>query len=52
MGASKWEVLLVFPAASSPNMSKRISLDPNSLPIIFETCPPMITVLFCEVLIQ
>ena len=49
---SEKEVLLVFPAASSPNMSKRISLDPNSLPIIFETCPPMITVLFCEVLDQ
>ena len=38
--------LLVFPAASSPNMSNRISLDPNSLPIIFETCPPIVAVMF------
>ena len=34
--------LLVFPAASSPSISKRISLEPKSLPIIFETCPPIV----------
>ena len=42
--------LLVFPAASSPNMSNRISLDPNSLPMIFETCPPIVAVMLCCVL--
>lgn len=29
--------LLVLPAASSPSMSRRISLEPKSLPIILET---------------
>ena len=33
--------ILVFPAASNPSMSRRISLDPKILPMIFETCPPM-----------
>ncbi len=32
---------LVFPAASNPNMSNRISLDPKILPIILEIWPPM-----------
>lgn len=31
-------------------MSNRISLDPNILPIIFETCPPIIAVMYCCVL--
>ena len=34
--------LLVFPAASRPNMSRRISFDPKILPIILETWPPMV----------
>ena len=34
--------VLVFPAASSPSMRRRISLDPKILPIILETCPPML----------
>lgn len=36
---------LVFPAASKPSMSRRISLDPKILPMIFETEPPMIVML-------
>ena len=32
---------LVFPAASKPSMSRRISLDPKILLMIFETEPPM-----------
>ena len=36
--------ILVFPAASNPSMSRRISLDPKILFIIFDTCPPMATV--------
>ena len=32
---------LVFPAASKPSMSRRISLDPKILPMIFETEPPI-----------
>ena len=33
--------ILVFPAASSPSMSRRISLDPKILPIIFDIWPPI-----------
>lgn len=33
---------LVFPAASSPNINRRISFDPKILPITFETCPPIV----------
>ena len=33
---------LVFPAASKPSMSRRISLDPKILPMIFETEPPIV----------
>ena len=40
----RWQFLLVFPAASSPSMRSRISLEPKSLPMIFETCPPMVFV--------
>ena len=36
------EDLLVFPAASKPSMSRRISLDPKILLIILETEPPMV----------
>lgn len=36
--------LLVFPAASSPNISSRISFDPKILPIILDICPPMLAV--------
>lgn len=36
-----WVDELVFPAASSPSMSRRISLDPKILPIIFDICPPI-----------
>lgn len=36
------ENVLVFPAASSPSMRRRISLDPKILPMILETCPPML----------
>jgi hypothetical protein len=32
---------LVFPAASSPSIRRRISLDPKTLLINLETCPPM-----------
>lgn len=40
-----WEEdVLVFPAASRPNMSRRISLDPKILPMIFDTCPPILAV--------
>ena len=39
------DYLLVFPAASSPSMRRRISLEPKILPIIFETWPPMAAVL-------
>lgn len=35
--------ILVFPAASNPNMSNRISFDPKIFPIILEICPPMMT---------
>lgn len=34
--------LLVFPAASRPSMSRRISRDPKILPMIFETEPPIV----------
>lgn len=34
--------LLVLPAASNPSISKRISLEPKSLPMIFETEPPIL----------
>lgn len=37
-------VLLVFPAASSPSISRRISLDPKILPIIFEIEAPIVAV--------
>ena len=37
--------VLVLPAASSPSMSKRISLDPKILPIILDMEPPMMRVL-------
>lgn len=36
---------LVFPAASKPSMSRRISLDPKILPMIFETEPPIVLAL-------
>ena len=36
--------LLVFPAASRPSMSRRISFDPKILPIILEICPPIFAV--------
>jgi hypothetical protein len=36
--------LLVFPAASRPNISSRISFDPKILPIILDICPPMLAV--------
>ena len=36
---------LVFPAASKPSMSRRISLDPKILPMIFETEPPIVVML-------
>ena len=35
--------VLVFPAASSPSMSSRISFDPKILAIILDICPPMVT---------
>ena len=39
---------LVFPAASKPSMSRRISLDPKILPMIFETEPPIaVTLMAC-----
>jgi len=34
--------VLVFPAASRPSMSNRISLDPKILPSIFDNCPPIV----------
>lgn len=34
---------LVFPAASKPSMSRRISRDPKILPMIFETEPPIVS---------
>ena len=34
--------ILVFPAASKPSMSRRISLDPKIFPMIFDTCPPIL----------
>ena len=40
--SSSDENLLVFPAASKPSMSRRISLDPKILPMIFETWPPIL----------
>ena len=36
--------ILVFPAASSPSINKRISFDPKILFITFDIDPPMITV--------
>jgi hypothetical protein len=36
--------LLVFPAASRPSISRRISFDPKILPIILEICPPILAV--------
>jgi hypothetical protein len=39
-------VLLVFPAASRPSISRRISLDPKILPIIFEIEAPMTAVMW------
>lgn len=35
------DLVLVFPAASKPSMSRRISFDPKILPIILEIWPPM-----------
>lgn len=40
-GLEVWVDELVFPAASSPSMSRRISLDPKILPITFDICPPI-----------
>ena len=40
--------LLVLPAASSPSMSRRISLEPKSLPMIFETEPPILVLSLTE----
>ena len=37
--------LLVFPAASNPSMSRRISRDPKILPMILETEPPIAVVI-------
>lgn len=37
--------LLVLPAASSPNISSRISFEPKILPIILDICPPMLAVM-------
>lgn len=42
IGRSEEGDVLVFPAASSPSMRRRISLDPKILPMILETCPPML----------
>ena len=41
----KFVDLLVFPAASRPSISRRISFDPKILPIILEICPPIFAVL-------
>ena len=41
-----WVDILVFPAASRPNISRRISLDPKTLAIILEIDPPMVWMLF------
>ena len=41
MGLGSEVNILVFPAASKPSMSRRISLDPKILPMIFETEPPI-----------
>lgn len=41
MGLGSEGNILVFPAASKPSMSRRISLDPKILPMIFETEPPI-----------
>ena len=38
--------ILVLPAASSPSISSRISLDPKILFIIFEMEPPMAPVVY------
>ena len=40
---------LVFPAASSPSMSRRISLDPKILPMSLETDPPIVGIDFVVV---
>lgn len=37
-----WLLLLVLPAASSPNISSLISLDPKILPIILDIWPPIL----------
>ena len=34
--------VLVLPAASKPSISRRISFDPNILPITFDICPPIV----------
>ena len=39
--------ILVFPAASRPSISSRISLDPKILPIIFDIDPPILFVRHC-----
>ena len=36
--------ILVFPAASRPSISRRISFDPKTLAIIFEIDPPMFSI--------
>ena len=36
--------VLVFPAASNPSMSSRISLDPKSLPITLENWVPILEI--------
>lgn len=36
--------LLVFPAASRPNIRRRISFDPKIFPMILETWPPIVDV--------
>jgi hypothetical protein len=36
-----WSFLLVFPAASRPSMSKRISFDPKILSIILDILLPI-----------
>ena len=41
LDAQNGQYVLVFPAASSPNMSNRISFDPKILPIILDICPPI-----------
>ena len=40
--------ILVFPAASNPNINIRISFDPKILLIIFDTEPPMLPVFYVD----